>query len=88
MPLGLRCPYCHDAIAPDQSPGVACAGCEAVHHAECFLEGEGCAAKIKEELHGDVRGKLFSKQEKPEEGAKCIACGKPASCVVYVGRQY
>jgi len=52
------------------------------------MEGEDCAAKVKEELHGDVRGKLFSRQEEPENGVKCIACGKPANCIVYVGRQY
>jgi len=52
------------------------------------MDGEECAEKIKEQFAGNVRGRLFGKEEKPEKGAKCIVCGKEAGEVVYVARQY
>jgi hypothetical protein len=42
-----RCPYCHDGFAeaaPDApDPRVTCALCATPHHAECFVENEGCS---------------------------------------------
>jgi prolyl-tRNA synthetase len=54
----------------------------------CSIETEGipCAEKIKERFHAQVRGKRFDRKEKPR--GKCVICGKPANCVVYVGREY
>lgn len=52
------------------------------------MDGEKCAEKIKEEFAGNVRGKLFGKNERPGKGAKCIVCGKEAKEVIYVARQY
>lgn len=37
-----RCPFCHDAIAPE-AVVVNCASCDAPHHPTCFEEGHGCA---------------------------------------------
>ena len=68
----------------------------------CSIEIEGvpCAEKIKDELHGDVRGERgdtqkgtpkgaqAGKAEKPRKGQKCVVCGKPAKHIVYVGKQY
>ncbi len=50
------------------------------------IEGLPCAEKIKDKFHAQVRGKRFDKAEKPK--GKCIICGKPATCVAYVGREY
>ena len=58
------------------------------------IEGVPCAERIKDELHGDVRGERADTlrgtgtQEKPKKGTRCVACGKPAKHVAYVGRQY
>jgi prolyl-tRNA synthetase len=49
-------------------------------------EGRHCAEKIKEKLHAEVRGTRADMHENPK--GKCIACGKKANVVVYVGRQY
>ncbi len=38
-----RCPYCHDACAPEADVRV-CAGCLARHHAACWGEGQACAS--------------------------------------------
>ncbi len=51
------------------------------------MDGENCAAAIKEQMHADVRGSRFDFAEKPEK-EKCIVCGKKASLFVYVARQY
>ncbi len=51
------------------------------------VEGIPCAEKIKEELHGDIRGERADKEEKPK-GEKCVVCGKKANHYVYIGKQY
>ncbi|MEZ6185445.1 MAG: hypothetical protein R3F62_10595 [Planctomycetota bacterium] len=38
-----RCPYCHDAIAPEQVK-TPCMSCMAWHHSACAEEHERCAA--------------------------------------------
>ncbi len=38
-----RCPYCHADIATDRDDWVACRGCLARHHDECWREGGRCA---------------------------------------------
>lgn len=39
-----RCPYCHDALAPEAARWT-CPACEATHHPECLKEaGQRCAA--------------------------------------------
>mgnify|MGYP001210285986 CR=1 FL=1 len=40
----LRCPFCHEPCAADDPLRMACAACDAPHHAPCFQEGRGCAA--------------------------------------------
>ncbi len=50
------------------------------------MEGKQCAEKIKDETHGNVRGSLFGKHEKPK--GKCVVCGKIATIYLYVARQY
>jgi len=46
-----------------------------------------CADEIQEETNGGViRGTLVGKDEKP--GPNCIHCGKPATQVVYISKQY
>lgn len=40
----LRCPFCHEPCAADDPLRMACAACDAPHHAPCFAEGRGCAA--------------------------------------------
>ncbi len=52
-------------------------------------EGKDCADWIQAETKGGkVRGKLFGEEERVPRAAKCIQCGKPASAVVYIARQY
>jgi hypothetical protein len=41
---GVRCPYCHDAVDTGQADWVACSGCLARHHGECWTEGHRCGA--------------------------------------------
>ena len=52
------------------------------------LDGEKCAEKIKDELQAEVRGKRIDKREKIKSGSKCIICGKKASHIVYIAKQY
>ena len=54
----------------------------------CTMEkaGEKCADAIKEKCSANVRGARFDKDEKAH--GKCIACGKAATAVAYVARQY
>ncbi|UCD04220.1 MAG: proline--tRNA ligase [Candidatus Woesearchaeota archaeon] len=52
------------------------------------LNGEKCAEKIKEELQAEVRGERIDKREKIKPGSKCVICGKKASHVVYIAKQY
>ena len=40
----LRCPFCHDVLEAEVSGLLECSACMAPHHAECFVEGRGCAA--------------------------------------------
>ncbi len=49
-------------------------------------EGKACYAKIKEELSAEVRGERIDIQEKPT--GTCVVCGKPASHIVYIAKQY
>ncbi|HDD72661.1 MAG TPA: proline--tRNA ligase [Candidatus Aenigmarchaeota archaeon] len=49
-------------------------------------DGLACAERIKEELHGDVRGERADKMEEPH--GNCVVCGKKANHIVYVGKQY
>jgi prolyl-tRNA synthetase len=51
------------------------------------LDGKNCSDILQAETGGGkVRGTLFGKKEKPDE--KCVVCGKAASAVVYVAKQY
>ncbi len=50
------------------------------------VEGVPCAEKIKDMFHAEVRGKRFDRTEKPR--GNCVICGRPATCVAYVGRAY
>jgi len=54
----------------------------------CTMENSGkhCAEKLKEEFSADVRGTRFDRNETPK--SNCLICGKKATAVVYVGRQY
>ncbi len=54
----------------------------------CSTEKEGspCADTVKEKTSGDVRGTRFGREEHPH--SICIVCGKKASALVYVARQY
>jgi prolyl-tRNA synthetase len=56
----------------------------------CYMDIKGvpCAEKIKEKLHGDIRGERADKKEKPTKTDKCTVCGKKATVIVYVGKQY
>ncbi len=53
-----------------------------------MVEGVPCAQKIKDELHGDVRGERADRKEKPKPSDKCAVCGKKANHIAYAGRQY
>jgi hypothetical protein len=50
------------------------------------MEGKTCAEVVKEKTSGDVRGSRYAKREAAH--GSCVACGKKASAVVYVARQY
>ena len=54
----------------------------------CSIEKQGikCAEKIEKETGGDIRGTLANKNETPK--GNCVACKKPATKVVYVGKSY
>jgi prolyl-tRNA synthetase len=56
------------------------------------IEGVPCAERVKDELHGDVRGEradtLLGTGRKEKPSGKCVVCGKPAKHVVYIGKQY
>jgi prolyl-tRNA synthetase len=68
--------------------GLEAGGFTAIPFCSMDMGGKACAEKIKNELHGDIRGTLHGKEEKPEPGARCVACGKPAACIAYAARQY
>lgn len=50
------------------------------------MDGEKCAESVKEKTGGNVRGTRFDKSEKPH--GNCIVCGKTATAIVYIARQY
>ncbi|MBI3724284.1 hypothetical protein HY251_10085 [bacterium] len=39
-----RCPYCHESIALEREPWLACEACLARHHDACWKEGSRCSA--------------------------------------------
>ena len=43
----VRCPYCHDSIGDEVEDWVACEGCLARHHAQCWRESGRCASCSK-----------------------------------------
>jgi Prokaryotic RING finger family 1 len=51
----LRCPFCHDGLDEAAADLVTCAACGGPHHAECFLEGEGCAGTGCAQVAAQVR---------------------------------
>ena len=54
----------------------------------CTMEkpGEACADAVKAKCSANVRGTRYGGNE-PAHGS-CIVCGKPASAIVYIARQY
>lgn len=50
------------------------------------MNGVECAEKIEKELGLSVRGSIPFREEKTF--GPCVACGKPSTKVVYVGKQY
>ena len=49
--------------------------------------GEDCAKEMQEKTNGGIiRGTLIGKDEVP--GKSCVHCGKPATQVVYIAKQY
>lgn len=40
----LRCPYCHADVRREEQAWVACAGCMARHHVECWDESSRCGS--------------------------------------------
>ena len=54
----------------------------------CTMEksGEKCADVVKEKCSANVRGTRYGKHEHAH--GNCIACGKPATAIVYIARQY
>ncbi len=51
-----------------------------------WCDKKACADEIKDKAQADIRGTLFGTTEKVFN--KCVACGKDAKSVVYVGRSY
>jgi len=51
------------------------------------MDGEACADKIAEATEGEVRGTVFDREDAPA-GKVCIACGRPARCMVVVAKAY
>ena len=39
-----RCPFCREELQPEAPEALRCRSCTALHHRECFAEGEGCSA--------------------------------------------
>lgn len=54
----------------------------------CSMEKDGkpCGDAIKEKTAGDVRGSRYDGKDNVE--GNCVVCGKKASAIVYVARQY
>lgn len=50
------------------------------------MDGEKCADLVKEKTSGNVRGTRFGKHEAAH--GECIGCGKKATVLVYIARQY
>ncbi|MGB9758336.1 MAG: proline--tRNA ligase [Thermoproteota archaeon] len=50
------------------------------------LDGANCAEVIENETGLEVRGELLN--DKKPAGDKCIVCGKPANCYVYLAEAY
>jgi prolyl-tRNA synthetase len=48
--------------------------------------GAKCAEFVEKEIQASVRGTKLDEKEKPK--GKCVACGKKASSIVYIARQY
>lgn len=76
-----RCPFCHDQVDAAAQDQVACRGCLARHHGECWREGGRCGAcGAKEALSGagSPRG------QSPLAGI-ALVLGAAASILLLVG---
>jgi prolyl-tRNA synthetase len=52
-------------------------------------KGEPCADEIKDSLHAVIRGTMIGLDGKREKvSGRCVVCGKKASSVVHVGKEY
>jgi prolyl-tRNA synthetase len=56
----------------------------------CSVEKEGaqCAETVEKEIGATVRGTKIEKENPSGKTAKCLICGKKATAVVYIARQY
>lgn len=53
------------------------------------IDGKGCADEIKADCKGaEVKGTRVDIEEKPDEDAICVVCGRKAKEIVYVGKSY
>ncbi len=51
-------------------------------------DGEKCAEIVEKEINAKVRGKKLQKEKLTNKLKKCAICGKKASEVVYIAREY
>ncbi|MBN1940746.1 MAG: proline--tRNA ligase [Candidatus Diapherotrites archaeon] len=52
------------------------------------MKSAECAAAVEKELLATVRGIRVDKSENPFGTGNCVICGKPATKIVYIARQY
>ena len=63
---GNRCPYCHDAVSAESA--VACTGCLARHHPECWDDHKECATCGSTQRYGAVEETEGRPRRKPDKG--------------------
>ena len=50
------------------------------------FDGEPCAEAVEKEIGAFVRGSRVDEEKNTFE--KCLICGKPAGCTVYIAKSY
>ena len=77
-----------DAKSVEEVKKIVGTGIARVNFCSVEKDGEKCAEVIEKETGGKIRGTRIDTNEKPFGNGKCIVCGKKATQVVYVAKDY
>lgn len=77
-----------DAKSVEELKKIVGVGIARANFCSTDKEGESCAEIVEKETGGKIRGTRIDVKDKLIEGGKCVACGKKATKVVYIAKDY